>query len=762
MIKKIKEIKNIGVFANFKWGGVLEFDKLTFIYGLNTYGKTTLTDIFQSLKDNDASILNSRKTIPIIKDAQKVHLSIKQNNSENQLLFQNNIWDKNTLAKNLEVFWTEFIHRNLFTGLSIERENKVNFTEFILGESGVSLSKDIAKNKKLYRDKKAELKNKIPNFIKNSEKEIIKNFINFDISTLNKDEISNNLIKKKIEKQEEEKRLKEPQKILSLPNIENYSFLKTQIINNFKNINNLLQKDYSNIKDEVLEQINNHIKNNFNNNDNVENWIKQGLNNCKDKKNGNCVFCGQNLQNAKELIDAYNSYFDEAYNNFIEEIENNLNINIENINNFDFSQRNKLVNLLNTVLKFKELIKSKEFQENLIKVEEKIQNLNEEKLNQLKKEILEFFIKSSELKKKKPYKKVEEINFQEISEEIEKYENILLEIKSILNILQSLITDFKNQYKNTKNIQEKISKLEKEINNLEYKKARIESDEDCKKCIVLKEEIVELNKYINKQEEKLQNDQSQYLNNYFERINKLFKKFGSHNFQLEIENNNRGDKPVYFLKVKFHGEEIRNDDFKTVFSESDKRALALAIFWTKIELKTEEEEKKETIIILDDPITSFDKERSRNFISYLKDYYNKLSQILIFTHYDFFIKQYSVYTRDSKPKVYELNKNNIDGKITSIMKNFDIDTFLKSDYIKYYDNIHKFIKNQESNFDETHLRIFFESCYLPIFKDKISKEKIDKYKSELSPANHKTQFENEESIRNYAKNMMEDLYSFQF
>ena len=33
---------------------------------------------------------------------------------------------------------------------------------------------------------------------------------------------------------------------------------------------------------------------------------------------------------------------------------------------------------------------------------------------------------------------------------------------------------------------------------------------------------------------------------------------------------------------------------------------------------------------------------------------------------------------------------------------------------------------------------------------------------ELSPANHKTQFENEESIRNYAKNMMEDLYSFQF
>ena len=34
--------------------------------------------------------------------------------------------------------------------------------------------------------------------------------------------------------------------------------------------------------------------------------------------------------------------------------------------------------------------------------------------------------------------------------------------------------------------------------------------------------------------------------------------------------------------------------------------------------------------------------------------------------------------------------------------------------------------------------------------------------SELSSANHKAIFENNEAIRNYARSMMEDLYSFEF
>ena len=167
-IKRIKTIQNIGTFANFTGGGSLGFEKLTLIYGLNTYGKTTLTDIFQSLKDNNQNILISRKTIPNQVSSQKIELSIKESSisGESDIKFENNSWSRNTLSKNLEVFGTEFIHKNLFTGLNIARENKENFTQFILGEDGVLKANQIAEKKKELGDKKRNIKNQIPHFVK--------------------------------------------------------------------------------------------------------------------------------------------------------------------------------------------------------------------------------------------------------------------------------------------------------------------------------------------------------------------------------------------------------------------------------------------------------------------------------------------------------------------------------------------------------------------------------------------------------------------
>ena len=115
-IARIKEIKNIGTFANFTNGGSLGFEKLTFIYGFNTFGKTTLTDIFQSFKEKNLQIIQARKTIPAQLGQQKVIFSIKDQ-TESDIKFENNNWTQNEVSKYLEVFGTDFIHKNLFTGL---------------------------------------------------------------------------------------------------------------------------------------------------------------------------------------------------------------------------------------------------------------------------------------------------------------------------------------------------------------------------------------------------------------------------------------------------------------------------------------------------------------------------------------------------------------------------------------------------------------------------------------------------------------------
>lgn len=51
MIKRIKKIKNFGIFKNFIWQeNVNEFKKFNLIYGWNYSGKTTLSRIFRSFE----------------------------------------------------------------------------------------------------------------------------------------------------------------------------------------------------------------------------------------------------------------------------------------------------------------------------------------------------------------------------------------------------------------------------------------------------------------------------------------------------------------------------------------------------------------------------------------------------------------------------------------------------------------------------------------------------------------------------------------
>jgi len=56
MIKKLRTINNFGVFKDFKWNrngqNLLDFDKKNIIYGWNYSGKTTLSRIFKSLNDS--------------------------------------------------------------------------------------------------------------------------------------------------------------------------------------------------------------------------------------------------------------------------------------------------------------------------------------------------------------------------------------------------------------------------------------------------------------------------------------------------------------------------------------------------------------------------------------------------------------------------------------------------------------------------------------------------------------------------------------
>lgn len=776
-IARIKEIKNIGIFTNFIKGASLEFEKLTFIYGFNTFGKTTLADIFQSLKENNPQIIQARKTIPAQVEQQKVIFSIKDH-VESDVKFENDNWTQNDISKHLAVFGTDFIHKNLFTGLAIERENRENLTRFILGEQGVKLAEEIATKKKELGDKRRDSKTKVPNFVKDKIDIKIKQFLEFSIEGLKKDGIENVLSQKKIDLQKEQDRLKEPQKILQLQEPSKFELPTFTIIESLKVINTLLQEDYSNIKEVILTKLNKHLSNNFSVKDNAENWIKAGLRYCKDKTNDGCPFCGQSLHNAQDLINIYDSYFDQAYNDFISRIEKELENKNRKIENATFAQKTILQTALTGVSKYKELISDEVFQAQLVELQTNIDSLQEEDLNNAKNKILKTVKLSRDLKSKYPYRKVDIVDFSHFETTLLVYNQSLVTAKEIIDKLLERIKTFKKQYENTATIQQSINSLMKGIGELEYKKARIDQNQDCINYKKL-QEIVTLEANIVMIETQLGGDQSQYLTNYFTQINNLFKKLGSKNFTLEKETTKQGHQPVYSLKVKFHSIEISNDQLKSVLSESDRRALALAIFWAKINLK-EQSEKEKAVIILDDPMTSFDDNRITNSINLLKETINQVSQIVILTHYPHFIKRFCEITKDAQitTKYLEIKQDNL----TSFLTLSDRSTFAMSDYERVFMKIYGFINRTQPESIKTDLRPFLEDLYLPtvfakqirdknvdcsslermingIFSDKEDmKIKLHEFRNSLNPDSHLFTSNTDEDVRNFAIEMMNYLY----
>jgi len=777
-IKRIKEIINVGTYKNFITGGDKKFKELTLIYGLNTYGKTTLIDIFQSLKDNEPSLINNRKTIPNVNEKQKVTLSVNEkDNREEKIFFQNSAWNTSNYLDKIEIFREDFIDKNLFTHSIIGRDNKENFTDFILGELGVNKAKEIEEKKRRLRKDNSELKNVVPPFVKDKSIKEIDDFINYSIENFDFEDIKKQTIEEETELQEEEKRLKNPQKIIEMPQPNELEIKKIGVVDSIKKINFALEKNYSNIKDETLKKLNEHINANISDSNGAEQWIRKGLTYTKDD---NCPYCGQNLQNAKDLIDVYSKLFDKSYNDFINEVSNELKSNIDNVGNAHFNYTKVLQAELLKIKDYIHLINEDDFKNNVKKFEAILNDLNESKLEEEKNKITKDLKDKIDTKNKIPYKKVPIYNFEEFEKSIKSYIVKLEEAKTIIKEIIEIIEKFKNESKSSK-----INKLKTIIEELKYKKARFEQDNECRKYKALKNKISGLEKEIPLLEKQLKEKQSEYLEKYFERVNSFFKDLGSKNFKLEKERTRRGIKPVYSLKIKYKGQKISNEDLKTVFSSSDRRALALSIFLAKVDLK-EEDRKKKTIVILDDPITSFDENRITNTINLLKDLLSDVDQVIITTHYSNFLKRFYEINKNitTKIKLLKIEKNNE----TSYIDNGEKDNFILDKYELSFNEIYGFINKKNKNDIRTKLRPFLEN-YLKItpkkqirdasiqfnklgswieelFNKQIINEEAQKqlleFKDSLNPDSHILTTNNIEDVRSFASKMMEFLYSIQF
>ena len=183
MLKRIKVIKNVGTLAD-AHSPRCEFNKFTLIYGGNSYGKSTLCDIFSSLREDSNTAIEKRRTVNST-SSPFISLSFSGGAHEIDVQYKDQRWIKGTFDEKFEIFDTNFVHRNVFTDNSnIDQSNKENLTEFIIGEEAIALAKVL----KALNDEKVN----IDRDRKNVEGKILKSGFSVEdlLKTIYKDDIT--------------------------------------------------------------------------------------------------------------------------------------------------------------------------------------------------------------------------------------------------------------------------------------------------------------------------------------------------------------------------------------------------------------------------------------------------------------------------------------------------------------------------------------------------------------------------------------------
>jgi wobble nucleotide-excising tRNase len=134
-LKKIVKIQNIGKFHK---GGISggEHGKYTLFYAGNGRGKTTICAVLRSMKANDPTIIEDRRTLGETA-APEAHLLLDMGSA----IFANGKW---SVCQNaLHFFDSTFVTENVHAGEQVRTEHRRSIYRVIVGTKGVQLAVEV-------------------------------------------------------------------------------------------------------------------------------------------------------------------------------------------------------------------------------------------------------------------------------------------------------------------------------------------------------------------------------------------------------------------------------------------------------------------------------------------------------------------------------------------------------------------------------------------------------------------------------------------
>ena len=566
-IKCIETIKNYGVFSNYEKGDTKYFGANNIIFGWNYSGKTTLSRIFRSLEKKE---LHSDFT-----DGKFKILDEKDN-----IITESDV-PNNSLK--VRVFNTDYIKDNLKW-----EETKDGIPPIlIIGDENIKLQKKLVElekgKKELYNDKKQtdrkmkEKKKALETLISNEARRITnelalgRNFRRPDLESLLDDEDIENWILEDDEFQRKKTETQSSNKLDSVPEV--VIKLDETILSNTRT---LLSKTVTPSK--TIDRLRQDAD--------LEDWVREGRILHKEKQK--CEFCGNDLP--PDLLYDLDAHFSKDYEDFRKEVEMYI----------DFLSKKKLIPDLKTKNDF-----YPELQEDYLN-----------KREELEKEIEKYNASIEEFGKQVKSK------VTRLTEKLILDENITLNTEDIKKKTKALNEIIKKNEQKTVDFdrikQEAVRALKRHYASQFYKDNKIyEKRNEQKK---LDDKIKEFSEEIGKTAKKIEEIEGQISESVkgAEALNQFLKLYFGQKSPIEI----RVENERFYL--------YRGENRATNLSEGEKTAISFSYFLTQLNDKDTKDALSETIVFVDDPVSSLDNNHIYNTYAIISIYLkNKCGQLFI-------------------------------------------------------------------------------------------------------------------------------------
>ena len=300
MIRKIKLLRNIGTFDSDNAAASVDFKRLVLVYGENGRGKTTLTAALRSLSTGDGLPVAERQRFG---SQHAPHIILECEGLPNNVIFENDVW--NRTLPNLRLFDDVFVDENVYSGLDVDSQHRQNLHELILGEQGVKLNRRLQVLVSRRNQHNSDLEQKSKSIPEQTRRGLsVDEFC--DLPKLTDVDAKIEKLERALTAARDQDALKTSPtfKTINLPQFDN------------EEIGQVLKANLADLDRTAESQVMAHVETLGNGG---ESWIAAGMNHLAHRDDDVCPFCGQGITGL-DLLAHYRAYFSEAYSQLKQDI----------------------------------------------------------------------------------------------------------------------------------------------------------------------------------------------------------------------------------------------------------------------------------------------------------------------------------------------------------------------------------------------------------------------------------------------------------